>query len=92
MCSSDLAKLYKYKCSSKKNKKLIQKFDDISKNQSIKIETLLSCGYTSFILLYKRDDFMIGKIDFVINGKNGVQEQLIKYKLTFLSYLYYLCK
>ena len=85
-----------YECEyNEKNNKLekTKKLCDIGRiynDNSIRIDTILSCGITRYIIEFERCDYMKVKLISVYNGKNGIQEELLEFKHTFKSIIYYL--
>ena len=86
-------KIFEYKDDSlkKKNIKYYRK-KLLNKDFSLKIKTNLAEGIPKYLIMFERDDYMIGELPISMNGKNGVEEELIKCKLTLKSILYYMLK
>ena len=89
-------KIYKYKYKYNGNELVKEKClwskENLYKNHSIKIKTYVVEGIPKYIIKFERSDYMIGEIFVVHNGKNGIQEEMIKCKHTLKSILYYILK
>ena len=56
----------------------------------MRIDTIISCGIPQYSLEFERNDYMKGYMYLQYNGKNGVEEEMLKFKHTFKSIIYYL--
>ena len=87
-------KIYKCIYDEKRNKlkktKLLYKMNKIYNDTSVRIDAIVSCCIPSYILEFKRSDFMKGIFKLQYNGKNGVEEEILEWKHTFGSIIYYL--
>lgn len=78
-----------------KNNKLVktkqlEKFEKIINNTSIRIDATITCGIPLYIIEFERADYIKGILILQSNGKNGVQEEMVKIKHTWKSVIYYL--
>lgn len=89
--SYNWVKLYKYDLNSRHTiGKPVATLKDIRINQSIAVNTIVTCAAPNYIIKFRREDNMIGEIPLCYNGKNGVQEQLVNMRHNFLSIIYYI--
>ena len=85
-----------YECKyNEKNDKLekvkeLEKFEKIMNNTSIRIDTILTCGIPLYMIEFERSDFIKGTLVLQSNGKNGIQEEMLKFHHTWKSVIYYL--
>ena len=86
--------IYECKYDEKNNKlekvKELEKFEKIMNNTSIKIDTMLTCGNPLYMIEFERSDFIKGTLVLQSNGKNGIQEEILKFHHTWKSVIYYL--
>ena len=89
-------KIYECEYDDKKNKftkgRLVLNHELLRSGFAIKLNTYLPCGMPSYIVEYQRYDFIIGKLELVENGKNGILEEQVSIKHTIKSILYYLVR
>ena len=69
--------------------KELEKFNNIRNHTSIKINTVLPCGMPLYLIEFERSDYIKGVLVLMSNGKNGIQEETIKYHHTWKSFIYY---
>ena len=62
----------------------------IYNDHALRIDTTITCGIPNYILEFERCDYMNGELILQENGKNGIEEELLIFKHTFRSILYYL--
>ena len=85
-----------YECRyNEKNKKIektrkLERFNNIRNYTSVKINTVLPCGMPVYLIEFERSDYIKGILVLQSNGKNGIQEETIKYHHTWKSIIYYL--
>lgn len=86
--------IYECKYDEEKNKliktKQLYKTERIYNDTSLRIDTIISCGIPQYSLEFERNDYMKGYMYLQYNGKNGVEEEMLKFKHTFKSIIYYL--
>ena len=89
-------KVYSCKYDEKTNRikkgKELYKTGIINNNTSFRFDTIISHGIPRYIIEFERNNFIKGDIEVVYNGKNGVQEELIKYHHSVKSIIYILFK
>ena len=85
-----------YECEyNKKTNKLekvkeLEKFEKIINNTSIRVDATITCGIPLYMIEFERADYIRGTLILQSNGKNGVQEEMIKLKHTWKSIIYYI--
>ncbi len=86
--------IYECKYNEKNNNlekvKELEKFKKIMNNTSIRIDTILRCGIPLYMIEFERSDFIKGTLVLQSNGKNGIQEEMLKFHHTWKSVIYYL--
>lgn len=86
--------IYECKYNEKNNNlekvKELERFEKIMNNTSIKIDTILTCGIPLYKIEFERSDFIKGTLVLQSNGKNGIQEEMLKFHHTWKSVIYYL--
>jgi hypothetical protein len=85
-------KIYKYNGNELVKEECLWSKDNLSKNHSIKIKAYIVERVPKYIIKFERSDYMTGEIFVVHNGKNVIQEEMIKCKHTLKSILYYVLK
>lgn len=83
---------YNEKSNNLEKSKELKKFGKIMNNTSIRINTMRTCGIPRYIVEFERSDFIKGTLVLQINGKNGIQEEMLKFHHTWKSVIYYLFK
>ncbi len=71
-------------------RKELEKFEKIINNTSIRVDTTITCGIPLYMIEFERADYIRGTLILQSNGKNGVQEEMIKLKHTWKSIIYYI--
>ena len=88
--------IYECKYNEKNNNlekiKELERFEKIMNNTSLKIDTILTCGIPLYMIEFERSDFIKGTLVLQSNGKNGIQEEMLKFHHTWKSVIYYLFK
>lgn len=85
-----------YECNYNEEKNILKKTKKIYNSERIyndhalRINTIITCGIPNYILEFERCDYMKGELILQENGKNGIEEELLVFKHTFKSILYYL--
>ncbi len=86
--------IYECKYNESNNKlektKTLYSIGKVYNDNSIRIDTILSCGIPRYIIEFERSDYMKGRLISQCNGKNGVQEEMLEFSHTFKSIIYYL--
>lgn len=75
----------------KKNCKYYRK-EILNRGHSLKIQSYIPETIPKYLIKFERSDYIIGEFKISYNGKNGVQEEMIKCKHTLKSVLYYLLR
>lgn len=81
---------YNEKSNKLEKTKQLEKFEKIINNTSIRIDATITCGIPLYIIEFERADYIKGVLILQSNGKNGVQEEMVKIKHTWKSVIYYL--
>ncbi len=88
--------IYKCKYDEKKNQlvktKQLYKTNRIYNDTSFRVDTIISCAIPQYVLEFERSDYMKGKLYLQHNGKNGIEEEMLEFKHTLRSIIYYLFK
>lgn len=86
--------IYECKYNEKTNKlekiKELEKFQNIINNTSVRIDAIFTCGIPLYMIEFERADGIRGTLILQSNGKNGVQEEMVRIKHTWKSVIYYL--
>ena len=86
--------IYECRYDEKKNKlikvKELEKFENIINDTSVIICATVTCGIPKYCIEFERSDFIKGTIPLQCNGKNSIEEEMISYRHTFKSFIYYL--
>ena len=91
--SFDYISIYEYSDYLSGKKRRIYKRDKVlNKGYSIKINVIIAESMPRYLIKFQRSDYMNGEMEVVYNGKNGVQEEMIKCNHTLKSILYYFFK
>lgn len=85
-------KIYNFDINKFSKGKLIANIGPVNNGHTIQINTYLTEGIPNFVIEYQRFDFVLGKLDLVENGKNGVLSENLRNKHTLRSFFYYLVK
>ena len=89
-------KIYECNYNERKNSivktKLLYKTDRIYNDTSFRLNTIVSCGIPQYVIEFERSDYMKGILYTQCNGKNGIQEEILEFKHSLRSVLYYLFK
>lgn len=92
--SYNWVKIYECNYNEKKNRlvktKKIYNSERIYNDHALRIDTIITCGIPNYILEFERCDYMKGELILQENGKNGIEEELLVFKHTLKSILYYL--
>ena len=92
--SYNWVKIYECRYNEKTNRlekvNKIYNSERIYNDHALRIDTTITCGIPNYILEFERCDYMNGELILQENGKNGVEEELLIFKHTFRSILYYL--
>lgn len=75
----------------KKTKKLYET-NRIYNDTSFRLDTIILCAIPKYLIEFERSDYMRGVLNLTTNGKNGVQEEMLRFSHTFKSIIYYLFK
>lgn len=86
-------KIFKYN-NYEKNKKVCEHIRKAVLNigYSIKIKAQIAELTPQYVVRFQRSDYVVGEVMIAHNGRNGIQEEMIKCKHTLKSILYYLLK
>lgn len=85
-------KIYEYNDNSNKKVCKYTRKKLLNSGHSLMITAYFAECIPNYIIEFERSDFIVGTLELVDNGKNGVQEELIKCKHTWKSILYYIFK
>lgn len=89
-------KIYKAEYDEKKNDmkktEMIYENKKILNGHSIKISATIPDTMPWYIIEFERSDYMKGELPLHMNGKNGIEDEMLEFKHTFRSVLYYLCR
>lgn len=85
-------KIYEYDDESNKKNCIYNRNGFLNSGHSIKIKAKIAECIPKYIIKFERSDYIVGEMELSHNGKNGVQEELIKCKHTWKSILYYILK
>ena len=92
--SYNWVKIYECNYNEKNNRlvktKKIYNSERIYNDHALRIDTIITCGIPNYILEFERCDYMKGELILQENGKNGIEEELLVFKHTLKSILYYL--
>lgn len=92
--SYNWVKIYECRYNEKTNRlekvNKIYNSERIYNDHALRIDTTITCGIPNYILEFERCDYMNGELILQENGKNGIEEELLIFKHTFRSILYYL--
>jgi len=66
--------------------------DILNKGHSIKINANIAETIPKYLVQFERSDYIVGEMIIAHNGKNGIQEEMIKCNHTIKSILYYILK
>ncbi len=83
---------YNEKTNNLEKVKELERFEKIMNNTSLRIDTILTCGIPLYMIEFERSDFIKGTLVLQSNGKNGIQEEMLKFHHTWKSVIYYLFK